>query len=164
MKSPFCPHEEGSNNVLQNGVVVAGFEPVPPNCCIEPYAINNKGQLVGATGGTFHGFIWQEDPGGGGTVADPGTFGGSAGFAAGMNNEGQIVGLTRYSPDPFSSAYIERAMLLENGVLTARSRSLGIPQCGSVAGRHSRVLHRRIDVTTSDAPPLASGCPDLSGE
>lgn len=57
------------------------FEAVHPNCCIEPYAINNLGQVVGATGGTFHGFMWQEDPGGGGTVVDLGTFGGSAGFA-----------------------------------------------------------------------------------
>lgn len=101
--------------VLHNGDVITGFEPVHPNCCIEPYAINNLGQVVGATGGTFHGFIWQEDPGGGGTVVDLGTFGGSAGFASGINNRGQIIGISRAAP---AGTLVERAMLLEDGTLS----------------------------------------------
>jgi len=76
--------------------------------------INNKTQVVGQAdvpGGTHHAFLWQD-----GVMSDLGNLPGlPTSFALGINNQGQVVGVSQdANGDDFSSV----AFLWQNGVIT----------------------------------------------
>jgi probable HAF family extracellular repeat protein len=78
------------------------------------FGINDRGQVVGATGSCFafpHAVLWQN-----GTVIDLGHLGGtnsSFEVAFGINNHGQVVGVSDLPGDTTSHAF-----LWQNGVMT----------------------------------------------
>jgi probable HAF family extracellular repeat protein len=64
-----------------------------PSC--QAYAFNDSGQIVGyadTAGGAEHAFLYNPEPGGGGSMFDLGTFGGLQSSPYDINSSGQVVG------------------------------------------------------------------------
>src|SRR5262249_22767763 len=86
-----------------------------------PYGLNNRGQVIGASNlpgdpGCLqpnffcetHPFLWDR-----GVLKDLGTFGGSFGFAMGINDSGKVVGWATSENDQATLAF-----LWKDGVMT----------------------------------------------
>lgn len=66
-----------------------------PDLYSNSYSMNNRHQIVGASfraDGTFHAVLWQDRQ-----IIDLGTLGGPNSLALGMNNNGQIIGVSEYN-------------------------------------------------------------------
>jgi len=84
------------------GTLVGGTQSVADD-------INNEGQVVGyseTAAGEQHAFLWQN-----GSMTDLGTLGGSSSSARGINDQGQVVGVS-------STATNGHAFLWQNGSMT----------------------------------------------
>jgi probable HAF family extracellular repeat protein len=142
--------------------------------CSAATSINGQGLIAGNSendvidpilgGNELRAVIWEN-----GEIHDLGTFGGNIGLATGVNNRGQVVGLTSTSnPDPFSILYFQiggittgtqtQAFLWQNGHMRNLG-TLGGPDAaafnvnnrGQVAGGSY----------TNDIPNATTGFPTL---
>jgi probable HAF family extracellular repeat protein len=106
---------------------------------LDPYDINDRGDLVGAI------YFRGAEPGteeshaavawGGGTVRDLGTLGGSTGKAAAINERGQIVGSSETTAGELHAFMWEKGKMRDLGTLGGRdSRALDINDRGQVVG------------------------------
>lgn len=99
-----------------NGVITDLNDLIPPTSGWElkrAADINDVGQIVGTgnlNGGEHHAFLWENN-----TVTDLGTLGGYASAAWGINNLGQVVGI---SIVPGGPNWIISAFIWEDGVMT----------------------------------------------
>jgi probable HAF family extracellular repeat protein len=98
---------------------------------VNPFAVNNRGELVGnATlpGEVFmHPFLWR-----GGPLIDLGTFGGDFGEANDINDAGEIAGQAFFPGNNFTHGF-----LWKNGILTDLGTVSGDP-CSTALGINSK--------------------------
>jgi len=91
--------------------------------CAQPNAINNRGQIVGASNlagdSSFHGFVWDR-----GALSDVGTLGGTFSSAVWLNDAGAVIGWALLPGDGVAHGY-----LLKHGRMT----DLGILNDGTTA-------------------------------
>ena len=98
------------------------------------WRLNNAGQVVGeaylSDNVTFHPFLYS-----GGVMTDLGTLGGARGYAQGINDLGQVVGVAQ------TAGGLVHPFLYSGGVMTdlgtlggARGYALGINDLGQVVG------------------------------
>jgi probable HAF family extracellular repeat protein len=95
-----------------------------------PNSINNRGQIVGLTfraDGTLHGVLWQDRK-----MIDLGTLGGPSSVALGINDNGQIIGISEYNdvPDPIFGFPLYNPVIWYKGVIT----DLGSGPNGGIGG------------------------------
>jgi probable HAF family extracellular repeat protein len=101
---PYIGHTFAS----EDGVVADLGSLGGPDFCSEPFWVNSKGEIVGASENglldppffglnQMHAALWKD-----GEITDLGTLGGNQVMAIGVNNRGQIVGgSTTATPDPY---------------------------------------------------------------
>jgi probable HAF family extracellular repeat protein len=113
--------------------------------CAQPNAINNKGQVAGASNlagdATYHGFIWDH-----GVLTDVGTLGGSFSSAVWLNDLGDIIGWSGTPGDQFFHAYLWR-----HGKMTDLG-SLPGENCSNVWGINDReqIVGGSLDCQTGE--------------
>ena len=135
--------DEGSYAaVLWSGGITTVLPGLGAGYLTSAYAINDSGQVVGASGpGEFapHAFVYAN-----GTTTDLGTLGGSASKAVGINSSGQIVGSSLIASDAAVHAF-----LYSNGTMTdlgtaggmSESNAVGISDSGQVAAAAFDILN-----------------------
>ena len=139
-----------------------------------PDAINNRGQIVGFSDlpgdssgrPNFHAVLWTKTGGVqcGGQCLDLGTLpGDSLSEATGINNQGQIVGVSIGAGSPFGS----RAFLWENNKLTdlntlvAPRTTLQLVSTGDINDR-GEITGSAIDPNSAECGPATAGCAFLA--
>ena len=133
-----------------------------------PTMINNQGTIIGfantlpGLARTFHAFIWTSTGG----MKDLGTLPGVCGTnacndfrseALGINEKGQIVGLSRGNPPPDGNApHLIRAFLWENGKMTDMNSLTvaGSPYLlfGGDIDQQGHIVGEALDLNTLDQP------------
>jgi probable HAF family extracellular repeat protein len=94
-----------------------------------PYAINNRGQVVGTShnaSGQYHAFLWTRE----GKAKDLGTLGGQTSGALAINNLGQIVGVSQMA-NGSSHAFLWTQEQGMQDLMTLTHQSC--PNCASTA-------------------------------
>jgi probable HAF family extracellular repeat protein len=104
--------------------------------------VNERGQVAGwsfinttinpSTGlPTFEPFLWEH-----GTMLDLGTLGGTMGFPYGLNNRGQVIGISNLTGDLTGHPFIwERGSLIDLGTLGGSyGIAMGINDAGEIVG------------------------------
>ena len=107
----YGPAEEDGRGFLWIGGRMRDLGTLPGATTSLAWAINNRGQITGLSGYTLggtneiHAYLWER-----GTMTDLGTMGSGFSVGYGINDRGQIVGVSRTA-----------AFVWENGVMTALS-------------------------------------------
>jgi probable HAF family extracellular repeat protein len=109
--------------IWENGQIQE-LPPFPGDPDGNAFAINDKGEAVGASGcatGNIRAVLWPNGPNGG--VIDLGNLGGTTGNVAfDINNQGQVVGQSDLPGDT-----IHHAVIWQNGVITDLGTLYGLP-------------------------------------
>lgn len=132
---------ESGSYVLAGGGLTR-LLPLPGDLSAEGHGINDNFWVVGRS--SYYGpgapVVWM----GGGTPASLGSFGGSDGWAFGVNNNGQAVGYSTLSPSVDPSGAVH-AFLWQNGVMSrlheggySSSYAIAINDAGEIVGKADR--------------------------
>ncbi len=133
-----------------------------------PTEINNQGTIIGfantapGLAKSFVGFVWTPTGGMQSLGTLPGVCGGNPcndfrSEALGINEKGQIVGLSRGNPPPLGNApFLIRAFLWQNGKMTDMNSLTvaGSPYLlfGNDTDQQGRVVGEAVDLNTGDQP------------
>jgi len=153
---PYITHAFEWNGGVAN---LGALAPDDSNCS-EPFAINAKGDIVGASEGDeidpvfgvkgAHAVLWKD-----GKITDLGSLGGNEVAAFGINNRGQIIGnSTNAIPDPycFFGTVQNRAFLWEHGLMQDLGTLGG--NCAGVGGLNEHGQITGGSTTTTVANPV----------